>query len=262
MARQPAVFLAHGSPLLAVEQDDFTDALRRVGEGRPRPKGIAVVSGHWESPAPVRVTSDERPPQIYDFSGFPPELYDVRYPASGDPALAADIVRLLNDAGVPAAPQPQRGLDHGAWVPLQYAYPAADVPVVEVSLPTPRKPQDVAGIGKAMAPLREKDILLVGSGGIVHNLRRVRFEDKQAPAEDWAQAFDRWVRDRVAATDLAGLADYRKTAPHAAAAVPTPEHFDPVFFVLGATLPGDRVWDLYEGFQYGTLSMRSFALNS
>src|SRR5689334_7649440 len=133
--RMPAWFVAHGAPLLAVEHDDFTAALRKEAAALPRPRAIVVVSAHWESPGPVRVTSHDRPPLIYDFSGFPPELYAVRYPCPGDPPLAAEIVTLLVAAGVNASAEPRRGLDHGAWVPLVHAFPAADVPVVGVSLP-------------------------------------------------------------------------------------------------------------------------------
>lgn len=259
-ARMPAWFLAHGSPLLAVEQDDFTAALRREAAALPRPRAIVVVSAHWEFRGSVRVTSADRPPLIYDFSGFPPELYDVRYPCPGDPTLAAEIVTMLLDAGVTAAADPRRGIDHGAWVPLVHAFPKADIPVVEVALPVPRSPDDVVRMGKALAPLRGRGILLIGSGGLVHNLRRVRFEDKAAPVEEWAKKFDEWVRDRIRALDIPGLAAYGARAPHADLAVPTTEHFDPALFVLGAGAAGDRVRDLFEGFHYGNLSMRSFAL--
>jgi 4,5-DOPA dioxygenase extradiol len=261
-SRLPAVFLAHGSPMLAIEQDDFTAVLKRLGTQVPRPRAIVVVSAHWEAPGPVRVTISQQPPLFYDFSGFPEELYHLRYPAPGNPALAGMIGNLLSDASVEAVPDPHRGLDHGAWVPLKHAFPSADIPVVEVSLPTPRTPAEVIRIGKALAPLRDRGILLIGSGGIVHNLRRVRMGDKQAPVDAWAKSFDDWVQERLKSLDLESLADYRRQAPEAALSVPTSEHFDPLFFVLGAAGPGDRVSDLYEGFHYGNLSMRSFALNS
>src|SRR5262245_2749910 len=178
--RLPAAFLSHGSPMLAVEEDDFTAMLRRWG-GSLRPRAIAVVSAHWEASGPVRVTGAERPALIYDFSGFPPELYDLRYPSPGDPAVAADIVKRLESSGVTATIDPRRGLDHGAWVPIRHAFPAATLPVLEISLPVQRTPELVAQVGKALAPLREDGVLLVGSGGIVHNLRRVHLDDKQAP---------------------------------------------------------------------------------
>ena len=259
-SRLPAVFFAHGSPMVAIELDDFTQSVRAFGAALPRPRAIVVVSAHWEAPGPVRVTSAERPPQLYDFSGFPNELYEVRYPSPGDPALATALVETLTSSGIPAAAEPRRGIDHGAWVPMRHAFPSADLPLLEVSLPQPRTPRDVVAIGKALAPWRERGVLLVGSGGIVHNLRRVRFDDKRAPVEPWATEFDQWVRDRVAARDIDGLSEYSMRAPNAAAAVPTSEHFDPQFFVLGAALPGDHVRTLFEGFHHGTLSMRSYSL--
>jgi len=258
--RLPAAFFAHGSPMLAVEEDDFTAMLRRWGRG-VRPRAIAVVSAHWEAPGPVRVTGAEQPSLIYDFSGFPPELYDIRYPSPGHPALGAEIVRRLEAAGVKSALDPRRGLDHGAWVPIRHAFPAADVPMLEISLPVPRTRELLAQAGRALAPLRGEGVLLIGSGGLVHNLRRVHFEDKAAPVDPWAGDYDRWVGDRLPSLDPAALAEYRQ-APHAAEAVPTTEHFDPVFFVLGAALPGDRLSGLYEGFHYGNLSMRSFEVKA
>jgi len=259
--RLPAAFLAHGSPMLAVEEDGVTAMLRRWG-GSLRPRAIVVVSAHWEAPGPVRITAAERPTLIYDFSGFPPELYDLRYPSPGDPALAADLVKRLESAGVKAAPDGRHGLDHGAWVPIRHAFPAADLPMLEVSLPVPRSPELLAQLGMALAPLREAGVLLVGSGGIVHNLRRVRLDDKDAPVDSWAREFDTWVAGRIPSLDPVSLSGYRSEAPHAAESVPTSEHFDPLFFVLGAALPGDRPSTLVEGFQYGNLSMRSFALSS
>lgn len=251
--RQPAAFLAHGSPMLAVEEDGVTSMLRRWGGGL-KPRAIVVVSAHWESPGAIRVTGAERPTMIYDFGGFPPELYDLRYPSPGDPALAAEIARRLE-----ATVDPRRGIDHGAWVPIRHAFPDANIPMLEVSLPVPRAPELVTRMGRELGSLREDGVLLVGSGGLVHNLRRVQLGDKQAPAEGWAVDFDRWVGERAASLDPAALAGYRQ-APHAAEAVPTSEHYDPVFFVLGAALPGDRLTTLYEGFHYATLSMRSFEL--
>jgi 4,5-DOPA dioxygenase extradiol len=258
--RMAAWFVAHGSPMLAVEHDDFTAALRREGDALPRPRAIVVVSAHWESRGSIRVTSTARPPLIYDFSGFPPELDDVRYPCAGDPPLAAEIVKLLLDSGLGAMVEPHRGLDHGAWVPLVHAFPKADIPVVEVSLPAPRTSDEVVRMGKALSQLRDRGILLMGTGGLVHNLRLVRMDDKGAPVDGWAKEFDGWVRDRIRTLDLPSLAGYRNRAPHAELAVPTTEHFDPLFFALGAGAAGDRVRDLFEGFHHGNLSMRSLSL--
>ncbi len=261
-SRMPVVYISHGSPMVAVETDDYTRALRRMGEELPKPKAIVVVSAHWESSAPVRVGSAERPALIYDFGGFPPELYQLKYPSPGDPSLAHDIVQSLKAAGIPAVGEDLRGLDHGVWVPLRHVYPGAEIPVVEVTLPSPRRPSDIVALGKALAPLRDRGVLLVGSGGVVHNLRRVQFGDKEAPIEAWAQSFDDWVRARLETLDTAAMTDYRRLAPEAASAVPTTEHFDPLFMVLGASGEGDRVRDVYEGFQYGNLSMRTVLISA
>ncbi|HET6203232.1 MAG TPA: class III extradiol ring-cleavage dioxygenase [Planctomycetota bacterium] len=254
----PAVFISHGSPMVLLDDDAYTRAIRRLGEAIPSPAAVLVVSAHWQRPLPIRVTGHPRPPLIYDFGGFPDELYEVSYPCPGSPELAAEIVSLLERGGFPAGTDASRGLDHGAWVPLRFAYPTAEVAVVEVSLPAGESPADLLRVGQALAPLRERGALLVGSGGIVHNLRRVAFDRKDAEVDPWARAFDDWVRDRLRAGDLESLISYRELAPHADLAVPTTEHFDPLFVVLGSGHEGERVIDLYEGFQYGNLSMRSF----
>jgi 4,5-DOPA dioxygenase extradiol len=255
-----AAFLSHGSPMIALESEDWGRALtafaRRVG----KPRAILVVSGHWEERQPVRVSASAAPPTIHDFSGFPEELYRIRYPAPGDPELAARAVRMLEGSDIRAQLDALRGLDHGAWVPLRFLYPEADVPVVAISQPVPRTPADALRIGAALSPLREEGVLILGTGGVVHNLRRLDFDDERGRVADWARAFDLWVAQRLAAMDLEALADYRARAPHPELAVPTPEHFDPIFPVLGSALPGERVTTIYEGFRYGTISMRSFAI--
>ena len=256
----PVVFISHGSPMVAVEKDAYTAALRRMGETLPLPQAIVVVSAHWETSAPVRVTLAEKPETIHDFGGFPDDLYQLRYPSAGHPTLAKEILSLLNAGGIKAVGDEQRGLDHGAWVPLRHAYPGAEIPVLEVTLPMPRSPSTLLPIGQALAPLRKQGVLLIGSGGVVHNLRRVRFADKNAPVEPWAKSFDDWVRGRLESGDVASLVDYQGQAPGSSEAVPTTEHFDPLFVVLGAAGKGAAIQDLYEGFHYGNLSMRSFAL--
>lgn len=255
----PAVFISHGSPMAALEDDDYAAALRRMGEELPPPRAVVVVSAHAEAPAPLRVTGSERPAQVYDFYGFPEELYRLRYPSPGSPTLAREIVDLLAGTGFPAELDSRRGLDHGAWVPMSLAYPDANVPVVEVTLPAPRAAAELVKMGEALAPLRRQGVLLVGSGGVVHNLARLIWDDKRAPVDPWARRFDDWVRARLEERDVRSLADHRAVA-ESPLAVPTTEHFDPIFFVLGAASERDRVADVYEGFQYGNLSLRTFAL--
>ena len=247
--------------MIAIEDDPWGHALRDFGSRSPRPRAAVVVSGHFEAPGPVRVTASARPETIHDFGGFPEELYRLRYPAPGDPELAKRVVDLLDRAEIPAALDPSRGLDHGAWVPLRFLFPPADVPVIEVSQPSARSPESMMKIGAALSPLRDEAVIVVGTGGVVHNLRRFDpAAGPDGPVAEWASEFESWFAEKLEAMDVEALTDYRRRAPHAALAVPTPEHFDPVFAVLGSAGPDERARTVYEGFRYGTISMRSFAV--
>ena len=255
----PALFVSHGAPLVALEADAFPQALQAFGRQVGPVRAVVVVSAHWETSGEVRVTAAGAPPLIYDFSGFPPPLYQLKYPSPGAPALAGDIVARLSAAGLRAAADAGRGLDHGSWVPLRLLLPEARTPVVQVSLPLGASGADVARMGEVLRPLRAEGVLLLGSGGVTHNLRRLAFRDKAAPPEPWAREFDGWVAERLAARDFTGLQSWTR-ASHARLAHPSDEHFLPLFFVLGAALPEDRLTPVFEGFHYGNLSMRSFAL--
>ena len=256
----PALFVSHGAPSAALDDDAYTRALGGWARGRPRPRAVVVVSAHAEAFGPVRVNAASEPALIYDFYGFPAPLYDLRYPAPGAPDLAREIAGTLLEAGLEPVVDAQRGWDHGVWVPLRLLYPAADVPVVALSLPVPRRPEALLAMGRLLAPLRERGVLLLGSGGIVHNLHRLRMDDGAVPTEPWAAAFGAWVDERLDDRDVEGLVAYAARAPHADLAAPTSEHFDPLFFVVGARDERDRVESVYQGFRYGSLSLRSFAL--
>jgi 4,5-DOPA dioxygenase extradiol len=258
----PVWFLAHGSPMLAIQDTPYTRTLASLPRRVKRPAAVLVISAHWQTAAGVRVLAAARPGTIHDFGGFDRSLYDITYPAPGDPALAAEVVGLLGEAGFAVSPDPSRGYDHGAWVPLRWTFPGADLPVIQVSLPVPATPAAMLRLGRALAPIRRRGVLMIGSGGVVHNLRTVSLETNQAPVPHWAAEFDRWVGDRLAELDVAGLADYEARSPHAALAVPTPEHFQPLLVALGALDGADRVVPLFEGFQHGTLSLRSISLES
>jgi 4,5-DOPA dioxygenase extradiol len=234
----------------ALGGDAHWAALKRFGDSQRDARAIVIVSAHWQTRGQIRATSWEHAPLLYDFGGFPEELYKITYPVPGDPALAARIPG--------ATPETGRGLDHGAWVPLRLAWPDAHIPVVQVSLPA-ASPQEVFALGRALRPLRDEGIMIIGSGGIVHNLGLVHFSEKNSGVDPWAADFDRWVAARLEKQDVQGLFDYAASAPDAQLAVPTPEHFDPIFVTLGASLPEDRLETIYEGFHYGNLSMRSFA---
>jgi 4,5-DOPA dioxygenase extradiol len=257
--RVPAVFLAHGSPLSVLDKA-FGAAIRKFFSKQRRLRAIVVFSAHWQTTGGIRVTSSPQPQIIYDFMGFPSWVYQLTYACPGDRSVAQAVAILLEREGIPTRLDPERGLDHGVWVPLSLAVPDAKIPVVQVSLPLPSDPATLRTIGKALAPLRSEDILILGTGGIVHNLGRVELDTPDNVSEPWAEEFDRWAYDRAAAVDAAALSDYARFGPHAADAVPTSEHFDPLLVVMSSALPNDSVLDIYEGFRYGTLSMRSFAL--
>jgi 4,5-DOPA dioxygenase extradiol len=250
--RAPSVFVAHGAPSLALQDDAVTRALRAFGDSLDGARAIAVVSAHWETRGGIRVNAVAKPQVIYDFGGFAPELYTMRYDAPGDPDLAREIAAMIG-----ATLETERGWDHGLWVPLRHIRPAADIPVVEISLPSPSAPSDLLRLGNTLAPLRDRGIVIMGTGGIVHNLRRINFAGVDAPAEEWARAFDGWVADRVESRDYAALAHYEQ-APNARDAVPTPEHYEPLLVAAGAAA-NDAPRTIVDAFHYGTLSMRSIA---
>ncbi|HEY2016292.1 MAG TPA: class III extradiol ring-cleavage dioxygenase [Bryobacteraceae bacterium] len=261
MKRFPAAFLAHGSPTSALGGDDHASALHAFGQANQGAKAILVVSAHWQVSRPLRITAWDQAPLVYDFGGFPEELYRITYPAPGHPLLATRIAGVIRAEGQDVTLNTERGLDHGAWVPMRLTWPEAVTPVIELSFPFV-SPEELFQLGKALRPLREDGIVVVGSGGIVHNLRKVRLESKDAPVDDWAAEFDRWTVAQIESRNLENLFDYRNRGPHARLSAPTTEHFDPLFVVLGAALPGERMETIFEGFQYGNLSMRSFSFAS
>ena len=256
----PSVFVAHGSPMFGIAAGEYGETLRRFATRFPRPAAIVVVSAHWEAPGPVRVNAVKKPDLIYDFGGFPPALYELTYPAPGSPGIAEEALTLLADAGIPAAREDQprmgpRRLDSAA-PPLSGSRRARRRSLAAAcrASPTP-----FSASGAALAPLRRQNVLLLGSGGIVHNLRLARLDRETGPVDDWARAFDAWVRERIEARDFAALARYRELAPDAELAVPETEHFDPLLFAAGATREDDRIDEIATGFQYANLSLSSYA---
>lgn len=250
----PSLFISHGAPSIAIEDDDFTRAVAAYGTTLAAARGVAIVSAHWQARDP-RVNAVAQPETMYDFGGFDESLYRIRYEAPGDPTLARQIAALLGDAALEEA----RGWDHGLWVPLRILLPDARVPIVEIAQPYPTTPAALMRIGAALAPLRDRGIAIIGSGGIVHNLRAIHRDDKNAAVDHWAKEFDDWFAKQLALRDFATLSRYRELAPHADRAVPTPEHFEPLFVTLGASRHDDTLTTIYEGFHYGNLSMRTFA---
>ncbi len=256
-APQPSVFVSHGSPMTALENGPYAQALAAFGSS-VNPRAIIVMSAHWEEPA-IRIASAPRPELIYDFGGFPRALYELKYEAPGSPELAAEVAAELKRAGFDAELDPRRGWDHGVWVPMRLMFPEARIPVVEVSLPM-APPEELHKLGHALGGFRKNGVLVVGSGGIVHNLRMMNWRGKDAPVDGWALEFQTWVKQRIERGELATLFDYEKQAPHAALAVPTPEHFAPLFSVVGAADQSAKLHPIFEGVEHANMSMFTFAL--
>ena len=234
----------------------YTRALRAQRELLPRPRAILCISAHWYTRG-TGVTAMPWPRTIHDFGGFPQALFEVRYPAPGDPALAQEIQRLLQPLEVVA--DEAWGLDHGTWQVLVHLYPQADVPVVQLSIDATRPAAFHYELGQRLAPLRERGVLILGSGNIVHNLRTI-VRQEQAPVQDWAARFGAQVREALLGRDHAALIDYPRFGADSALAVPTPDHYLPMLYVLGTQGHADKVRIFTEGFQYGSLDMTSFAV--
>ncbi len=255
----PAVFISQGSPMVAIQSGPYQNALADFGRSW-RPRAIVTISAHWGSGDSISIAGDEHHTAMHDFGGFPPALYELSYNAPGSPELASRVADLLGAGGFRTATTSGRGLDHGTWIPLRLMYPEVEIPVVAISVPLRLSPEELYRSGQKLAPLRSDGILILGSGGIVHNLRLVHLEDIHRPVDSWAAEFDTWVADAVRQRKLKELFNFREAAPQAKLAVPTFEHFAPMFVVLGAGSPGGNITTIYEGFEHGNISMRSFAI--
>ncbi len=255
-ATLPTLFLSHGSPMHALQPGAVRGVWENLGRTLPPPKAILIASAHWETDFPA-LTGAEKPETIHDFYGFPQPLYAIQYPAMGSPELAFRSISLLKEAGLNAKEDPVRGLDHGAWSPLLYMYPKADVPVVQVSIQTALGPKHHVELGRALAPLAGEGVLILGSGHMTHNLRERR---NGAPAP-YAGEFQDWVKQRIERRALGELADYRRLTPHGVRAHPTDEHFLPLFVALGAAGENYRAERLYDGIEMGSLAMDAYRFN-
>lgn len=254
MNRAPSLFISHGSPMFALEPGMLGPALQRIGRALPDVSAVVIVSPHWQTQG-VRVATTSAPDTIHDFGGFPPPLYALQYTPPGAPALAVEVVRMLVDAGFAASIDAHRGLDHGAWVPMRYLKPDADVPVFQVSLPHDIDAAGALRLGKALAPLRERGVLVVGSGSLTHNLYEFR---QHVRDPEYARAFADWVAGAVRRHDVDALVHYRERAPHAARAHPSEEHYLPLLVAIGASHAGETATLIEGGMTYGVLSMDSF----
>ncbi|HYD96652.1 MAG TPA: 4,5-DOPA dioxygenase extradiol [Noviherbaspirillum sp.] len=247
--RLPAIFIGHGSPMNALEENAYTQVWRQLAASMPKPKAILAVSAHWYTEG-TAVTAMDAPRTIHDFRGFPQQLFDIRYPAPGDSALAARVRELL--APVEVRLDNEWGLDHGSWSILVKMYPDADVPVVQLSIDATRPPSYHLELGHVLAKLRDEGVLLMATGNVVHNLRLMR---RDSDGYDWALRFNDEVRDCLLAGDVARLAAYAQWGEHARLSVPTAEHFLPLLYITGTLQAGESVRIATDGFVMGSISM-------
>ncbi|MDB5804145.1 MAG: hypothetical protein JWN73_1467 [Betaproteobacteria bacterium] len=249
--RMPVAFFGHGSPMNTLESNRHTDAWRALGVTLPKPRAILMVSAHWYTEG-TAVTAMDKPATIHDFFGFPQALFDVRYPAPGDPALAARVRDMLAPAEI--GMDQEWGLDHGAWSVLAHVYPQADIPVVQLSINARQPAAWHYDLGKRLAPLRDEGVLILGSGDVVHNLRVMRRGADAAPYE-WAERFNQQARACIEAGEHAPLIAYEALGEDARLSIPTPEHYLPLLYVLGAQAPDDQVSFVTDGIELGSISM-------
>lgn len=246
--------------MLALEDEPTTRFLRQLSSQLPKPKAIVIVSAHWETDMPM-VTGATILETIHDFSGFPKQLYELRYPATGDPELATRVQAMLTKAGFKTGIDPARGLDHGAWNPLLLMYPKANIPVIELSVQPKRDARWHYQIGQALAPLRDDNILIIGTGNLTHNLREA-FKGHHATVPAWVTEFSEWVAARVADNDVESLLDWQALAPYARENHPTPEHFLLFFVALGAGGVPLRAKHLHQDIAMGVLAMDAYAFGN
>jgi 4,5-DOPA dioxygenase extradiol len=249
-SKMPVLFQAHGAPPL-LDDPGWIAELGAWAKVLPRPEAIVVVSAHWEQ-RPLAIGATRPVPLIYDFYGFPERFYRLAYPAPGAPAVAARIRGLLADQAIATVDMPERGLDHGVYIPLMCMYPGADVPVLQISLPSER-PGELFAVGRALAPLRDEGVLLIGSGFLTHNLRALSL--RQTPA--WARDFDGWAADVLARRDHDALLDYKAKAPGVRESLPTHEHFVPVIVAAGAAADAPVTFPITGFWWEGAMTRRS-----
>ncbi|NVO00733.1 MAG: dioxygenase [Geobacteraceae bacterium] len=254
-AKFPALFVPHGAPTLIIDDCPTRSFLMGLGKEIGRPKGIVCISAHWTTAEP-RVTMNPQPSTIYDFGGFPDELYSLKYPAPGSPVLAKQVQTLLQKRGMTCDSDMARGYDHGAWVPLMLIYPDAEIPVIQLSVQPHLSVQHHLDMGKALQPLRDEGVLILASGSATHNLRDFFGRRLDDPILPYAQEFAEWLKSAVQEGRTDELLDYVNRGPHASLNHPTPEHFLPLFVALGS---GGKGRILHDAYTYGILSMAAFS---
>ncbi len=248
----PAIFFGHGNPMNAIERNAYADGWAAVGRTIPRPKAVLCISAHWYVPG-VAVTAMSAPRTIHDFGGFPPELYEITYPAPGDSALATRVQALLGP--IPVIRDERWGFDHGTWTVLRHVFPDADIPIVQLSIDEREQALFHYGIGKRLTPLRMEGVLIVGSGNLVHNLSAYDWDRSGVEPFDWAVRFERQVRSLLLSGTDDPLVAYETMGRDARLSIPTPDHYLPFLYIIGARRPGDRISFPVEGVDGGSMSM-------
>jgi len=259
MGRMPVLFVGHGSPMYAIEENEFVQTWRQLGDTLPIPKSVLCISAHWETKG-THVTGMLNPPTIHDFGGFPQELYEIQYPAPGNPALANEIINsitgttiLLDDAW---------GLDHGAWSVIKRMYPNAEIPVIQMSLDYTKSPEEHYELAKQLASFRDKGVLIIGSGNIVHNLRKVSWDkpDDEEFGFDWAVEANETIKKLILDNDHKKLIDYNLISKEVQMAVPTPDHYLPLLYILALKNDNDEISFFNDKAVMGSLSMTSLKI--
>ncbi len=258
--RFPSLYISHGSPMVMLENSSARDFLSGYGAELGKPTAILIASAHFEARAPL-LTADAKPEMIYDFGGFPRPLFEMKYPAPGSPELALRAAKMLGEAGIEAHPTKNRGFDHGTWVPLKLMYPDADIPVVQLSIQTNLGGEHHVALGRALAPLRDEGVLIIGSGSITHNLRELmRTRAKlDAPTPAWVTQFDEWAREKAETGALDDIAHYLERAPYARENHPSADHYLPLPFAMAAAGEGAKGKRVHSSSQYGVLMMDTYA---
>ncbi len=251
--KMPALFIGHGSPINAIEQNDFTQALQNLGQSLIKPKAIICISAHWTTKGTF-VDITQNPKMIYDMYGFPKELYEIKYPANGAPEIADEISKTITHILIRKSTD--WGLDHGTWSILKHLYPKADIPTFQLSIDYNRPMQYHYDLAKQLNKFRKKGVLIVGSGNLTHNLKIVDFHDINATPRDWALEFDTKIKEFINDKNHKGVIDYQKIGTSAQLAVPEPSHFIPLIYALALQDNKDEIDYFYDKFHYGTLSMR------
>ena len=264
----PSIYIGHGSPMTVLDRKQYYHDLQMFSSNFKDLSAIVVVSAHWQQYIPIQITSGKIPGVIYDFYGFPEELYELEYNSPGNPTLALKIASELKKNNIEAVLNEHQGLDHGAWIPLKIMFPEEKIPVVQVSLPVPRNSDYLFKIGEILASLRSENTLIMGSGNLVHNipyamrqmqLGRVDMFSDANNTDSWAKETDEWIKERLDNKEITSLLQAPDKAPHFKTAAPTTEHFDPLYFVLGTMQESEGISYIHEGFQLGSFSMRSFS---